>query len=82
MAGHVTHAADHALIGGHTWGPAQRRGTVLGARWGHVSSRGLGGAVVRMLQGVALQEGAVSERAVAHVTLEGALGTVRAHVHV
>lgn len=38
--------------------------------------------MVRVLQRVALEEGAVGERAVAHVALEGALGAVRAHVHV
>lgn len=35
-----------------------------------------------MLQGVALQQGAVGEGPVAHVALEGTLGTVGAHVHV
>lgn len=35
-----------------------------------------------VLQGVALQQGAVGEGPVAHVALEGALGTVSAHVHV
>lgn len=35
-----------------------------------------------MLQGVALQQGAVGEGPVAHVALEGALSTVGAHVHV
>lgn len=35
-----------------------------------------------VLQGVALQQGAVGEGPVAHVALEGALGTVGAHVHV
>lgn len=38
--------------------------------------------MVGMLQGVALQQGAVGEGPVAHVTLEGALSTVRAHVHI
>lgn len=42
---------------------------------------GLGG-VVGVLQGVALQQGAVGEGPVAHVALEGALGTVGAHVHI
>lgn len=40
------------------------------------------GGVVGVLQGVALQQGAVGEGPVAHVALEGALGTVGAHVHV
>lgn len=35
-----------------------------------------------VLQGVALQQGAVGEGPVAHVALKGALGTVGAHVHV
>lgn len=35
-----------------------------------------------VLQGVALQQGAVGEGSVAHVALEGALSTVGAHVHV
>lgn len=35
-----------------------------------------------VLQGVALQQCAVGEGPVAHVALEGALGTVGAHVHV
>lgn len=35
-----------------------------------------------VLQGMALQQGAVGEGPVAHVALEGALGTVGAHVHV
>lgn len=38
--------------------------------------------MVGVLQGVALQESAMGESAVAHVTLEGALGPVCAHVHV
>lgn len=37
---------------------------------------------VAMLQGVALQQGAVGEGAVAHRAGEGALDAVRAHVHV
>lgn len=38
--------------------------------------------MVGVLQGVSLQQSAVGEGPVAHVALEGALGTVRAHVHV
>lgn len=40
------------------------------------------GVVVGMLQGMALQQGAVREGPLANVALEGALGTVGAHVHV
>ena len=42
----------------------------------------LGGPMVGVLQGVALQQGAVGECPVAHSALERALGPVRAHVHV
>lgn len=35
-----------------------------------------------MLQGMSLQQSAVGEGPVAHVTLEGALSTMGAHVHV
>lgn len=35
-----------------------------------------------VLQGMTLQQGAVGERPVANIALEGALGTVGAHVHV
>lgn len=40
------------------------------------------GGVVGMLQGVALQQGAVREGPLANVALEGALGTMGTHVHV
>lgn len=40
------------------------------------------GGVVGVLQCVALQQGAVREGPLADVALEGALGTVGAHVHV
>lgn len=35
-----------------------------------------------MLQGMTLQQGAMGERPVANITLEGAFCTVGAHVHV
>lgn len=38
--------------------------------------------MVGVLQGVAVQQGAVGECPVANIALEGALGTVGAHVHV
>lgn len=86
MAWHVGHAANHARWASHTWGSSHSWRTVLG-RWGHVSSTPLTWAwglssVVGMLQGMALQQSAVSEGPVAHVALESALSTMSAHVHI
>lgn len=83
MAGHVGHGAAHPSWAAHARGPCQGwRAVFRGLLEALSLPLALGGPMVGVLQGVALQQGAVGEGPVAHGALEGALGPVRAHVHV